>query len=154
MRLTRRRALQLGGVIALGGGALAVRGYAPSIAGLRHLSDHQYRTLTALATALFPDGGASADLAHLFDRFLDGEPDDRRADLLHALTLLEYGPVVFEQRLKTFSDLDETARLRHFAEWTTSDSLVRRKVALAFRKFLSVVYYDRPEIWPDIGYSL
>jgi len=160
MRLSRRRALQLGVVVALGGGALAVRGYAPSVAGLRHLSDHQYRTLTALATALFPDGGAfaagaaSADLARTFDRFLDGEPDDRRSDLLHALTLLEYGPVVFERRLKTFSDLDEAERLRDFERWTTSDSPTRRKVALAFRKFLSVVFYDRPELWPDIGYAL
>lgn len=164
--LSRRRALKLGlgvfGAVATGGtaGLFAIRGRAPSTAGLSYLDDHHYRTLTALAVALFPDGGAfaagasTADLARVFDRFLEGEPHDRRSDLKRALTLLEYGPLLYERRLTTFSNLAPEERLRHFERWTTSDSLVRRQVALAFRKFLCIVFYDRPELWPDIGYSI
>jgi hypothetical protein len=164
--LSRRRALKYGlaalGTVVSGGagGLVAIRGRAPSVPDLHCLGDHQYRTLTALAIALFPDGGAfaagasTADLARVFDRFLEGEPPDRRSDLKRALTLLEYGPVLFERRLTTFSNLSPDERLRHFEGWATSDSLVRRQVALAFRKFLCIVFYDRPELWPDIGYSI
>jgi len=164
--LSRRRALKIalglmgGAVAGTGGGLLALRGLAPDPKGLRCLSAHEYRTLTALAVSLFPEGGAfaagaaSADLARTFDGFLEGEPADRRADLSRALLLLEYGPVVFERRLHTFSHLSADERLAHFERWTTSDSLLRRQVALAFRKFLSIVFYDRPELWPDIGYVI
>ena len=164
--LSRRRVLQasLGAVtLVLGGGVgglLALRGCAPHVDGLRCLSDQEYRTLGAAATALFPEGGAfpvgaaQFDLARAFDGFLADEDDDRRTDLKRALMLLEYGPVVYERRAVTFSHLPAEERVAHFERWQTSDDLVRRQVALALRKFLSVVFYDRPEVWPHIGYTL
>lgn len=161
--LPRRKALRIllgigGAATATGGGLLALRGSAPEVAGLRCLGAHEHRTLTALATALFPDDGpfasSNADLPRTFDAFLEGEDEDRRADLKRALSLLEWGPLLFDRRLRTFSNLSADERLAHFERWSTSDSLLRRQVALAFRKFLSVVFYDRPEIWPHIGYVI
>lgn len=161
--LSRRRWLRVclgiaGAAAAGGGGLVAMRGGAPAVEGLRVLSAHEHKTLTALVSALFPDDGpfpsTSAELPRAFDGFLEGEDEDRRADLKRALLLLEYGPVVFERRPHTFSNLPVAERLAHFERWTTSDSLVRRQVALAFRKFLCVVFYDRPELWPSIGYVI
>ncbi len=163
--LSRRRALKvalgaLGGVVVGVSGLASLRGCAKDVGALRCLSDHEHRTLTALAIALFPEGGAFAggaagvDLARTFDAFLADEDADRRSDLKRALLLLEYGPVLFERRLVTFSNLAPEGRLAHFERWAVSERLVRRQVALAFRKFLTIVFYDRPEIWPDIGYVI
>lgn len=165
IRPTRRRVLK--GAIALAsiaaggvGGLVALRGCAPSVDGLKCLSDHEYRTLTALATALFPVGGAfepgaaTFDLARAFDGFLADEAEDRRGDLKKAMTLLEYGPLVYDKRVVTFSHLSAEDRLAHFERWAESDDLVRRQVAVALRRFLSVSFYDRLEVWPHIGYAI
>jgi len=163
--VTRRRflkALAAAGLFAGGGvGWLAaLRGCAPSVPGLRCLGDQEHRTLTALATALFPEGGAfaagaaSMDLARIFDGYLADEDEDRQSDLKRALLLLEYGPLVYDHRNVTFSHLEEAERLAHFERWGTSDELLRRQVSVAFRKFLSLVFYDREEVWPEIGYAL
>lgn len=163
--VSRRRflkALAAGGLLAGGGvGWLAaLRGCAPSVPGLRCLGDQEYRTLAALAIALFPEGGAftvgaaSMDLARTFDGYLADEDDDRQSDLKRALLLLEYGPLVYDHRHVTFSHLSPGEQLAHFERWSTSDELLRRQVAVAFRKFLSLVFYDREEVWPAIGYAL
>lgn len=161
--LSRRRFLRLslalgGFLIAGGAGLLALRGRAPRAGRLRALTDHEFRTLGQLARALFPDGGAfpfgasDVDLARAFDAFLADEPDWNRRDLGRALFLLELGPVVFEGRLRTFSRLSPEERLAHFERWTEGGEL-RRQVATAFRKFLSLVFYDTPAVWPHIGYD-
>jgi hypothetical protein len=162
--LSRRRWLKLtlgagGALLGTGlGGALLLRGWAPSIGGLAHLDDHEYQTLAKLATALFPPAqGFEADveqmeLPRLFDEFLDGEPEENVTDLRRALVLLEYGPLVYEHRFTTFSRLPRVEREEHFRSWMTSDDLTRRMVSVAFRKFLNLVFYDREEVWPHIGY--
>jgi hypothetical protein len=162
--LSRRRffRVSLGVGVALGagaGGVVSMRGCAPDVAGLRSLSAHGYRTLTALATALFPPGGAipqgadAFDLARAFDTFLADEPEHHVRDLSRALLWLEYGPVFHDRRFKTFSHLREDERLAHFESWITAESPLRRQVALAFRKFLSLVFYDRAAVWPSLGYD-
>lgn len=162
--LSRRKLLALstgaGAFLFMGGagGLVALRGRAPAVAGLRALSDHEHRTLAALVAVLFPSGGAipssgaDAGLARMFDGFLADEPEWNRSDLKKALFLLEFGPVLYDRRFVTFSHLPEAERLAHFQSWAESDSLLRRQVAIAFRKFLSLVFYDRPEVWPHIGY--
>jgi len=162
--LSRRRllggSLAAGGLLLMGGAELwALRGRAAHIGGLRCLTDYEYRTLSALTRALFPPGSAFAlgaqdlELERAFDAFLADEPEWNRTDLKRALFLLEYGPVLFERRLKTFSNLGPDERLAHFQRWAESRSLIRRQVALAFRKFLSLVFYDQPIAWPAIGYD-
>jgi len=137
------------------GGLFALRGRAPHVAGLAVLSAHEYRTLVHLAQALFPgaNGVDEVDLALQFDRFLADEPAWNRSDLKRALFLLEYGPVLFDRRLSTFSYLSPEERVAHFAAWASSDSPTRRQVSVAFRRFLALAYYDRPEAWMEIGYD-
>jgi hypothetical protein len=155
-----RWSLGAGALALMGGGGLAaLRGSAPHVRGLRCLSDHEHRTLEALARALLPQSGAfrvgarDVDLALAFDRYLADEPPFVRADLARGLLLLEFGPVVFEGRRITFSRLPEAERLAHFERWTRSELLLRRQVSLAFRKFLHLVFYDSPAVWPHIGYD-
>jgi len=162
--LTRRRVLQLGvagaGALVLGGvGLRVVLGPAPPVSGLQVLDARGYHTLDALAKTLFPAGGAfpvgadAFDLAREFDGYLAGEPAPNVEKLERALTLFELGPLLFEKRLVGFSALPEAERLKHYEAWATSDTLIRRQVALAFRKFLALVFYDKPEVWPHIGYG-
>ncbi len=161
--LPRRRFVRLslaaGAFLLMGGaGLLALRGRAPRVGGLRALTHQEYRTLSQLARALFPEGGAfpvgasAVDLARAFDVFLADEPDWNRKDLGRALFLLEFGPLVFEGRLRTFSRLSPEERLAHFERWAEGGPL-RRQVATAFRKFLSLVFYDTRAVWPHIGYE-
>lgn len=161
--LSRRRFLRLslaaGGFLVAGGaGLLALLGGAPAVPALRALGAREYRTLAQLARALFPQGGAfpvgaeDVDLARAFDAFLADEPEWNRRDLSRALLLLELGPVLFEGRLRTFSRLPPAEALAHFERWSEGGE-TRRQVATAFRKFLALVFYDTPAVWPHIGYD-
>ncbi|NUM53208.1 MAG: hypothetical protein HUU46_06165 [Candidatus Hydrogenedentes bacterium] len=162
--LTRRTVLKLGaaGVGALAvagvGGALGIRGCAPPVTGLRILSRYHYRTLAAIGDTLIPRGGAipqgasDFDLARAFDGYLADEPAETVRAIQRALHLVEYGPVVFDRRFVTFSNLTAEERAAHWRTWETSDQLVRRQVALAFRKYFFMMFYDQPDVWPHIGY--
>lgn len=162
-RPTRRRILQAGLgaaalVVAGGGGLLGLRGRAPHVAGLRVLDDEEFRTLSAVARVHLPPGGpfkTSADdagVARAFDRYLADEPIEVRRDVKHALTLLEYAPLLFERRLATFSNLQPSAQLSHWKRWLESDSVLRRQIAWSLKKFLSLVFYDTPAVWPALHY--
>lgn len=160
-RQVLKYSLGIGGFLLMGGagGLLALRGRAPRVDGLRCLTAHEYRTLAALADAIFPAGGAfpvgarDTDLGRRVDAFLADEPPWNQRDLKRALFLLEYGPVLFDQRLATFSHLGEDERAAHIARWAEGDSAVRRQAALAFRRLLALLFYDRPEVWSGIGYD-
>lgn len=161
-RTLLKGALGTAALFAMGGaaGLFALRGCAPRVDGLRCLTPNEHRTVHALATALFPAGGAFAlgaaelDLGRAFDAFLEGEPEDRQSDVKTALLVFEYGPVLFDHELVTFSNASEAARLAHYEAWQTSGDAVRRQIAAGLRKFLAVVFYDRPEAWAGIGYAL
>lgn len=153
--------LAAGGVAVVGGaaGLWGLRGRAEPVSGLRCLSAHEYRTLSHLAEALIPEGGAfplgaaGLDLARAFDGYLAEEPEWAQVDAKRALGLLEYGPVLFERRLSTFSNLGAGERLAHFERWGESSSPLRRQVAIGFRRFLNMMFYDSPGAWPHLGYD-
>ena len=162
--LGRRRFLKLG---LIGGGAAAgalggsyawLRGGAPAVAGLKVLSATDHRVLSAIGDTILPGGGSfepgavSLALPQAFDLYLADEPEQNISDLRSALTLLDFGPLLYERRFTTFSRLSAAERTTHFASWMHSDDLLRRKVALAFRKFFYLVFYDQPDVWPHIGY--
>ncbi|MEI8254935.1 MAG: hypothetical protein WCJ30_04605 [Deltaproteobacteria bacterium] len=162
--VSRRRFLRVslgvGGVVLMGSSTavLGLGGWARAVPGMRQLSDREYRTLAALAEAMFPHGGPfvfsaySVDLARAFDRYLVDEPDYVRTDLSRALFLLEWGPVIDRKHARTFSRLREEQRLAFFRGWAEGEDETRRQVSVAFRKFLSMVFYDNPGVWPAIGY--
>ncbi|MBI1945038.1 MAG: hypothetical protein HYS27_05045 [Deltaproteobacteria bacterium] len=160
--LRRRTFLKLGvaglaGLGVAGGGLVALRGSALAVGGLGVLDAHRFRTLLAIAEAQLPVEGAGAGavcdrLARLFDGFLQGEHEENVGDLKTALLLVEYGPVIFERRLTTFSNLVPDQRRRHWRGWMESELAVRRQVSLAFRKFFHAVFFDDPAVWPQIGY--
>jgi hypothetical protein len=162
--LSRRRFLKAslvaGGAVlgAGGGGLLLLRGSAPSVEGLLVLDAHEYKTLQSLVevmlprTEAIPIDSASMDLPRAFDDFLSKEPEHNVKDLQKALVLIEFGPLVFDKKVTTFSRLDPVTRAEHWGAWGTSDSLLRRQVSVAMRKFFNLVYFDHEEVWPHIGY--
>ena len=162
--LPRRRFLKLGlaaGGLVLGvggGGLLALRGRAPSVDGLKAIDAQAYRTLQSLVEVMLPKTDAipidatELDLPRAFDAFLADEPEHNVDDLQKALVLIEFGPLVFDRKLTTFSKLEPEARSQHWHEWGVSDSALRRQVSVAMRKFFNLIYFDRPEVWPHIGY--
>lgn len=162
--LSRRRFLKAslvagGAILGIGGGGLlALRGRAPSVSGLRVLDDHEYQTLQSLVevmlpkTAAIPVDAASMDLPRAFDDFLSKEPEHNVKDLQKALVLIEFGPLVFDKRVTTFSRLAPDERAAHWASWGASDNILRRQVSIAMRKFFNLVYFDHEEVWPYIGY--
>ncbi len=166
--LSRRRFLRLGlgalaGTTAAVGGGVGglwlLRGRAEAPDGLRVLSAHEYRTMVHVARAIVPRAGAFAegaddfDIARLFDGWLADEPPERVRELSMALTLVEYGPVFYERRLATFSNLEPDEQRAHWERWAVADSLVRRQVSLGLRRFVTLVVYDQPEVWPHLGYE-
>jgi hypothetical protein len=152
-----KTALASGSAVALGAGGLAaLRGRAPAVKGLRALSPHAYRTMRHLAAAAFPELNVPeprVDLARAFDGYLADEPLLAQKEAGQALLLLEYGPVVFQGSLRTFSHLDPEAALKHFVAWGTSDSLLRRQVAGGLRRFLCLLFYDDAAVWSSLGYD-
>jgi hypothetical protein len=162
--LSRRRFLKAslvagGTILGLGGGGLlALRGRAPAVDGLRVLDAHEYRTLRSLVEVMLPETDAipidpaSMDLPRAFDTFLADEPKHNVRDLQKALVLIEFGPLVFDGKLTTFSRLEPAERAEHWKGWALSDNVLRRQVSIAMRKFLNLVYFDHQEVWPYIGY--
>jgi hypothetical protein len=162
--LSRRRFLKVslvagGAVLGVGGGGLlALRGRAPDVDGLRILDAHEYRTLQSLVEVMLPRtdaipvDAAPMDLPRAFDGFLADEPQHNIKDMRKALVLIEFGPLAFDKRLTTFSRLGVEERAQHWNEWGVSDSLLRRQVSIAMRKFFNLVYFDHEEVWPHIGY--
>jgi hypothetical protein len=159
--LTRRRVigagLAAGSAALMGGGLVALRGAAP--ANNTHvLSAHEHRTASAIARAHLPRGGPfeigadDVDLSATLDAFLAGEPTRNVEELKLALLLVEYGPLLFDGRLTTFSNLADEEKTAHWNSWATSSLLVRRKVSTAFRKIFSLVFFDHEQVWPHIGY--
>lgn len=162
--LSRRTLLKVGLWGAAAGGAgffslAALRGSAPKVRDLKVLDAHGYLTFRQLSTCAFPElapGGALADkldLARAFDEYLSGEPRIAQKEAGQALLLLDFGPLLFERRLKTFSHLEAPERLAHFRAWGQSSSELRRQVASGFRRFQSMLFYDTPEVWASIGYG-
>lgn len=162
--LSRRRFLKMslvagGAVLGVGGGGLlALRGSAPKVEGLRMLDAHEYKTLQNLVEVMLPKtdaipvDAAMMDLPRAFDEFLADEPEHAVQDLRKALVLVEFGPLVFDKKLTTFSRLDVAERAEHWEAWGVSDTLLRRQVSVAMRKFFNLVYFDHEEVWPHIGY--
>jgi hypothetical protein len=162
--LSRRRFLKAslvagGAVLGIGGGGLlALRGRAPSVEGLTTLDDHEYQTLRSLVEVMFPKtdaipvDAAAMDLPRAFDEFLSNEPEHNVDDLKKALVLIEFGPLVFDKSLTTFSRLDPESRAAHWQSWSVSGNVLRRQVSIAMRKFFNLVFFDHEIVWPHIGY--
>jgi hypothetical protein len=114
--------------------------------------------LRAVLDALVPRGGAfatgaadtdlDAALTRQFGRLHPLGPVGLRA----LLWTLDWGTVVFE-RTRRFSHLDAAARERALAGWETSRLGPRRQVIASLKLLALMLFYERPEVWPGIGYD-
>ncbi|HJQ82911.1 MAG TPA: hypothetical protein VKA21_02470 [Candidatus Binatia bacterium] len=114
--------------------------------------------LRAVLDALVPRGGAfptgaadvalDAALARYFARLHPLGPAGLRALLL----AIEYGAVAFE-RTRPFSRLDPEARGKALAAWETSRLAPRRQLLASLKLLALMHFYERPEVWPSVGYD-
>jgi hypothetical protein len=161
--LSRRAFVRLG----LGAGVLGasaglglwwLRGTAPEVQGLGVLSAAQYRTLAALSQVHLPPcpsiaiSGVDLDLARLFDTYLFDQPPADQSEAQLALQLVEYGPLLFDHRLVTFSNLSADQQLAHWTGWSRSSNATRREIYWSFARFFGLAFYDQERVWPAIGY--
>src|SRR5262245_17042497 len=123
----------------------------------RAVADDALR-LRAVLDALVPRGGAfamgasdtdlDAALARQFARLHPLGPVGLRL----LLWTLEWGTLVFE-RTGRLSRLDPAARERALAAWETSRLGPRRQVVASLKLLALMHFYERPALWPAIGYD-
>jgi len=164
--LTRRRFLlwasaTIGTCAAAWGGARLVGGTVPDVQGLRALTARQYATLHAVVRTVFPRGplvndpySFATEVATMGDARLSRLPSYVATQLGAALVYVEAGPVLLERQLRTFSQLDDTARAKHWARfWEETSDDLRRGAGIGLRRTIGVWAYDTPSLWPAMHYT-
>jgi hypothetical protein len=119
---------------------------------------HDGARLRAVLDALVPRGGAfplgaaDTDLDAALARYFATLHRLGPAGLRVLLAAIEYGAVVFE-RTQPFSRLDPAARERALAAWEGSRLGLRRQLIASLKLLALMHFYERPEVWPAIGYD-
>src|SRR5207247_2162312 len=114
--------------------------------------------LRAVLDALVPPGGpfaigaADTDLDAALARYCARLHPLGPAGLRLLLRAIEYGAVVFE-RTRPFSRLDPAGRERALAAWETSRLGPRRQLLASLKLLALMHFYERPEVWPAVGYD-
>src|SRR5213080_3252273 len=100
----------------------------------------------------FPLGAADTDLDAALARYFARLHPLGPAGLRLVLRAIEYGAVVFE-RTRPFSRLDPAARERALAAGETSRLGPRRQLLASLKLLALMHFYERPEVWPAVGYD-
>ena len=114
--------------------------------------------LRAVLDTLVPRGGAFAlgaadtDVDDVLARYFARLHPLGPAGLRLLLLAIEYGAVVFEGT-RPFSRLDPAAREHALAAWETSRLGFRRQILESLKLLGLMHFYERPEVWPGIGYD-
>ncbi len=100
----------------------------------------------------FPTGAADTDLDVVLARYFASLHRLGPVGLRALLLAIEYGAVVFE-RTRPFSKLDPAARERALAAWEASRLPPRRQLIASLKLLALMHFYERPDVWPAIGYD-
>lgn len=153
-----RGMLALGAVLA--GGSAVVGCSAPPGAALPRLlcfDEPTARLVRSLAEAVIPDGpgfpdAATARLLERFDEELHFVAPDVRDDVLAALSVVGYLPLLYA-RLARFESLDVGARREVIRQAQRSRFEIVRAVASGLRMMLLFLYFGDQASWPAVGYD-
>src|SRR5207249_1769063 len=100
----------------------------------------------------FPTGAADTDVDDALARYFASLHPLGPVGLRLLLLAIEYGAVVFE-RTRPFSQLEPAARERALAAWEGSRLGPRRQLLASLKLLALMHFYERPEVWPAIGYD-
>ncbi|HLY37466.1 MAG TPA: hypothetical protein VKU61_05485 [Candidatus Binatia bacterium] len=100
----------------------------------------------------FPTGAADTDVDAALARYFASLHPLGPAGLRALLLAIEYGAVVFEHT-RPFSRLDADGRERALAAWETSRLAPRRQLIASLKLIALMHFYERPDVWPAIGYD-
>ena len=100
----------------------------------------------------FPTGAADTDVDAALTRYFGSLHPLGPAGLRVLLGAIEYGAVVFE-RTRPFSRLDAAARERALAAWERSRLAPRRQLLASLKLVALMHFYERPDVWREIGYD-
>jgi hypothetical protein len=165
--LSRRALLRSGlaglGLVALSGGAIALRGTklrAMPPGGLRVLSLAEYSILAAIADRMCPakapgvPGASDLDVAFLADRMLENALPDAQQGVKLATRIVENGltGALFFERVTPFTQLAPAEQDRALRAFKHSKVAVRRTLFRALSGLTGAMYYGHPDTWPSVGY--
>jgi len=100
----------------------------------------------------FPIGAADTDVDAALARYFASLHALGPVGLRLLLRAIEYGAVVFE-RTRPFSELDAAGRERALAAWESSRLGPRRQLIASLKLLALMHFYERPDVWPAIGYD-
>jgi len=100
----------------------------------------------------FPLGAADTDLESALTRYFASLHPLGPLGLRLLLLALEYGPVVFD-RTRPFSQLGPDQRARALAAWERSRLALRRQLIASLKLLALMHFYERPEVWRELGYD-
>lgn len=165
MAETRRSLLKKGlvgaGVLALGGGGLALRRtkLAATTPALKYFTPAEYAVWAAVAERFLPGGAgwpsaSTVGVASAVDGVLTLADPQTQGDLHQLLGLFDsaLASLLFDGRPTPFTQLGTEAQDAALEAWRTSRLVVRRSGYEAMRRLSMAVYYARPESWAGVGY--
>jgi hypothetical protein len=100
----------------------------------------------------FPTGAADTDVDAALARYFATLHPLGPIGLRLLLAAIEYGAVLFE-RTRPFSQLAPEVRERALAAWETSRLPPRRQLIASLKLLALMHFYERPDVWPAIGYD-
>lgn len=126
---------------------------------LRVLTPHQAEVLTAIVERMVFTGAdhmpAARDtpaIATIDQALLQLDPAVQ-SQVGWLLTLFQWGPPLFQFKLKTFTGLTPEERDSYLEGWATSRSAMRRLAFRALKNLSMLGYYSQDATWKGIHYD-
>ena len=128
-------------------------------AGLRVLTPHQAEVLTVIVERMVFTGSdampavrATGAIATIDQALLQLDPA-MQSQVGWLLTLFQWGPPLFQFKLKTFTSLTPDERDDYLRGWATSRSDTRRLAFRALKNLSMLGYYSQDATWKGIHYD-
>lgn len=128
-------------------------------AGALVLTPHDAEILTAVVTRMVFTGTndqppvTETGAIETIDRALSQLEASVQSQLRWLLTAVQWGPLLFEFKLKTFTALSAEDQDRHLRDWATSRWQTRRLAFRALKNLSMLGYYSQDATWKAIHYD-
>ena len=138
--------------------ASALTPQVPSV-GLRLLTPHEADVLTAIVERIVFTGSddlppvSETRTIETIEQAVVQLDASAQSQLRWLLMAVQWGPLLFEGQLRTFTGLSPEARDRHLQNWAASRFETRRLALRALKNLSMLGYYAQDETWKAIHYD-
>jgi hypothetical protein len=123
---------------------------------LRVLDAREFAVLAAVAARTVGAPGADpVEIAHAVDTTLTYTAPEAQSDMKQLLALFEnaLAGLLFDGRMRPFTQLGPEAQDAVLAAWRDSSVGVRRQGYVTLRKLTQAAHYAQPSCWASVGYN-